>query len=556
MKYISKIFIKNILSSVNIVKFISSKIYLKKIGDKYISHCPFHNDKNPSFIVNEKENFYYCFGCKKYGNSINFLMNFSNINFFESIKEISNFIGIKLNLSDIKNNEFENSKKKYYFNKLIYKLAIIYNKSLLKNKNLYFIKNFLYNRGLDNKIIKKFLLGYSSKKIINKFIYKLNKFELNFLINLGFFIKNKNGKIYDRLYNRIIFPIYNIYNKIVAFGGRILNKSNYIKYINSSNNFYFIKKNCLYNLNNIRKKCFKIDKIIVVEGYLDVITLNKFGIYYVVALLGSSICKKQIKILYIYTNNIIYCYDGDKSGIISIYKTIDKSLFYLNEINKSFFIFLPKGEDPDSIMKKEGLNKFKNRIKNSIYILNLIFYLLSKKYNLFTYNGKISFVESLLNIVNKVNCYIIKLFMYKKLSFKVGINENRFINFNFRYNYNIKKKNEKFLRYLISLLLKNPKFSFLVNLSDYLFNIKVFGLYIFLKIINFYLCNKNINLNNIIENFSNLRVKLYLEYLFYYNFFSIKLNSKLLFLNILSNFRIYLINKKINKIFLYSKYNG
>ncbi len=558
MKYISNSFIKKLIYSIDIVEFISSKIFLRKIGNKYISNCPFHKDNNPSFIVNKEEKFYYCFGCKSHGNIIDFLMYYNNISFIDSIKELSYLNNIKLNYISYIDNKKSVNYKYFYFNKLISKLSILYHRSLLYIKELYFVRKFLFKRGLNINIIKKFFLGFSYKEIINKFIYNLNKFELNFLIKYGFFIKDINKKIYDRLYDRIIFPIYDIYNNIIAFGGRTINKYNFIKYINSSKNFFFIKKNCLYNLNNIRKRYIRLDKIIVVEGYLDVITLSKFGIYYVVGLLGSSISSKQIKILYFYTNKIIFCYDGDKSGINSIYRTIKIILNYINENNKSFFILLPNKEDPDSIIKKEGIKKFKYRIKKSISVLDLLFYFISCKYNLCTYEGKISFIKSFMSIINYLKSSIIKLFLLKKISYRIGFNENKLINlcnFSFKKIF-IKKKRKIFLRYLISLLLKNPKFSFLVNLSDELFNIKVFGLSIFLKIINFCILNVNINFNSIIKNFSNLRIKLYLEYLFFYNFFSKNTNDKLIFLNILNNFKIYLINKKIKKIFFYSKFYG
>ncbi len=553
MKYISRSFINKLLCYTNIVKVISSKINVKKVGNKYIAFCPFHLEKNPSFVINENDKYYYCFGCKTYGNIIDFLMRFNHINFLDSIKELCN-----INCLDFKFNYLNYNKKLYdnknYYLKLILKICNIYHNSLLFDKESFFVKNILFNRGINIKLIKFFLIGYSSKKIINKINYYFNKNEIKFFIKLGI-LKKKSNKIYDSLYNRIIFPIYDIYNRIIAFSGRTIYKNYKYKYINIKKNLYFNKKYCLYGFNYIRKKNLKLNKILIVEGYFDVITLNKYGIYYVVGLLGSHICIKQIIFLYNYTNKIIFCYDGDESGLISTKKTLFLMLKYINLNKKLYFIFLPSNYDPDLFIRENGILNFKNKINKAKSLYDILCYCILKK-NCFSYENKIFFVNKFLSFINKINSPLIKLFLYNKLYKKVGLNQNKIISIikNF-YNNKIFIKNNNIFRYLISILLKYTYLSNYININDKIFNlIYIYNLSLFLKIVNICLFNNNISILGIMNYFNNNRIKFYIEYLYINNFIYIKKNNeKFVFFNILNKLKIFLINKKIN--FYYSKYS-
>ncbi len=559
MKYISRNIIDRILSHSNIVKIISLRINLKKVGNKYISICPFHSEKNPSFIVNENKNYYYCFGCRTYGNIINFLMRFDNISFLESVKKISDICGLNIKFNNFIYHKklFNNNNKNYYY-KLMFKLANIYHNCLLFDNKSYYIRKILFNRGIDIKLIKYFSIGYSSNNIINEILKLLNTYEINFLIKLGLLI-NSNNKIYDILHNRIIFPIYNIYDEIVAFGGRITSNNCKYKYINIRKNFYFNKKYCLYGFNFIKKKSIKLKKILIVEGYFDVITLNKYGIYYVVSLLGCFICDKQINFLYYYTNVIIFCYDGDKSGLLSIKKTSLLLLKYINENKKCYFIFLPFNEDPDSYIRKYGILNFKIQINNAKSLYKVLFFLLYNNKNYLFNNNKINLINYFLFFIKKINSPIIKLLLYHKLFKNIGLNQTKI--FSIIKNFSIINKNnnnKNIFRCLISILLKYTYLCNLVNIKKYIFNFKnIYFLSLFLKIVNICLKNNNINIFNIISFFNNYRIKFYIEYLYINNFIYIKKdNEKNIFLNILNRLKIFLINKKIKYYYIKSSILG
>ncbi len=555
MGYISNDFIKNLINNTSIVKVISSKINLKKIGEKYKSFCPFHIEKNPSFIVDDSKNFYYCFGCKSYGNVIDFLMNYYNINFIDSIKELAYINGVNLVFSNsFKKKEYFNFllKKKYFYN-LILELNNFYHKSLLYNKKLLFVKKFLFNRGLNIDLIKRFSIGYSSVYLFNEWIYGLNYYKKNRLLKFKILFRDNKGRLYDKLYNRIIFPIYNLYNKIIAFGGRSLNKNCFSKYINSSNNIFFSKKNCLYGLNYIKKKN-NVNRILVVEGYMDVISLYKFKINYSVGLLGSFINNEQIKTLYFYTDKIIFCYDGDSSGLNSCKKTINLVLNYISETKESYFIFLPNNEDPDSIINKEGKSNFENRINNSLSIFKALFKLFFLDYNLLWINeSKFFFIKKVFYFISKIKSPLMKLYIRKKLFFEFGINDYKLNNYIY-----LKKINLKFtiFRCLISLLLKKTNLSNLVNIHDKLFNINIPGLLIFLNIVILCINNKNITFYEIIKFFRNKKIRFYLEFLFFWNFLPPNSNYKLIFLDLLKKLKIFIIDKRLNKFILKDEIYG
>ncbi len=556
MGYISNIFIKNLIYSTDIIKVISSKIPLKRVGTRYKTFCPFHKENNPSFVVDEDKKFYYCFGCKAYGNVIDFLMNFCNINFIDSIKELAVINGVDLVFSGTNDNKYSNNlSEKYCLSKLNLEIGCFYHSSLIYNEKLNFVRLFLFKRGLNICLIKRFFIGYSSIELFKKWINSIESSKIEVFIKYGVLVKDKKGNIYDRLYNRIIFPIYNLYNEIIAFGGRILNCNYYSKYINSTCNFFFSKKKNLYGLNLIDKNS-KINKILVVEGYMDVISLHKFGINYTVGLLGSSISSYQIKILYRYTNKIFFCYDGDISGLKSCESTIFLILNYISEIKKSFFIFLPNKEDPDSLIHKEGVNKFLDRINNSLSIFKALFKLFFLKYGLLlTDEKKIFFWKKIFYFVSKIRSPFIKFFIRRKILASIGIEEynlRNFLNFKFK----CSKRKNTILRCLISLLIKHTELSNLVNVYDKLFNINIPGLFFFLNLVILCINNKNMNFYELIKYKINSKYRLYLEYLFFWDFLIPNGDYKKVFLSLLNRLKIFIIDKKLSRLILRDKIFG
>ncbi len=554
VRFISNTFILNLISSSDIVKVISYDINLKKVGNIYKGFCPFHNEKNPSFTVNKTENFYYCFGCKVHGNIIDFLMNYHKLTFIESIKELS-YLNCKkiIYKKNYNYNFYLFKKKKYIFYKFMNNMNKVYFFSLF-NKKKKLILDYLLKRGLNLKSIKKFSIGFSCSFFFNRFIKYYKKKELDFLVNIGILGKNKYNFIFDKLNNRIIFPIFDIKKRVVAFGGRSINNLYNFKYINSSNNIFFSKKCCLYGLCYIKKDNYKLNRIIVVEGYIDVIILNQFKIKYVVGLLGSSISNEQIKILFNYTDNIIFCYDGDESGLISLKRTINILFPYVSEGKNFYFMFLPKGEDPDSIIRKKGKKFFEKIIKSSISFFDYFFKIMSIGINVNTYENKIKFANNLLPYIYKIESPLIRIFLRKKLSRIIGLFDERILEKTINLNINKKKIIKKkflILRYLIFFLIKKPYLSRLVNLYDPLFSEKkiIYGLCLFLNIVKICMYEKNISTNDIINSCVNYKVKYYLNILRlckFCDFYNENVNINIVFVDFLNKLKIIIINRKLD----------
>ena len=391
--------IKSILNNNDILDIISKHLKVRKIGSNFVCLCPFHKEKTPSFTINKNKQFYYCFGCHEYGNIINFLMKYNGYTFRETLIRLS------------KNNIYvENTKKNYKIT--IQNLKIenykIYNEYLKKAKNLYrnlLIKNndatfYLKERGIDVNTANFFELGWSGNFKKNLFsIFKDNKEEM--LKKFGLVIKNESGFNYNLFYERIMFPIYNMYGYLIGFGGRSM-FNNCPKYINSPKTYIFSKSNELYGLWYCIKNIKKLGYVIVVEGYMDVITLLRYGFYNVVSTMGTSVTKYQIKKLMKIVNKIIFVFDGDNSGRKASFKTSILLLPILKDKFKINITCLPSNHDPDSYLKNFGKRQFKLILYKSYSISKFVIYEIKQIYNLKKKNEKFKFL-------NKLNYLLIKI---------------------------------------------------------------------------------------------------------------------------------------------------
>ena len=392
---------KIIKSKVNLLDFVGKDIKLIKSGNGFKALCPFHNEKTPSFTINQEKNTFNCFGCGKSGDIFTYVMEKYKIDFKESLNILANEIGIdikKSNYEDIKKNT-ENKSKYFYIMNVITKY---YHEKLKKNYiNNQNISSFLNSKNIDIKTIEKFHLGYSdSFDSVIAFLLE-NKIEAQTLLNFGILKKNSKGKIYDIFAKRIIFPIKDKLNNTVGFGGRIL-EGNGPKYINSSENDFFKKRLLLYNMNNLKNIKSKLDKLFVVEGYTDVIAMDKKG-YNSVAPLGTAVSQEQLNIAWQYNNEPIIFFDGDEAGKNASYRVLDIALANL-EVEKSLgFIFLESKDDPDTILNKEaGENIMHSLLDNKLsFIEALVKSELNENFN--TPEGILLFKRNLLNKINKIN---------------------------------------------------------------------------------------------------------------------------------------------------------
>tara|TARA_B100001250_G_scaffold11289_1_gene9774 strand:- start:98 stop:1873 length:1776 start_codon:yes stop_codon:yes gene_type:complete len=356
MKY-PKEYLDEIKTRLKVSTVISKTVNLKKRGKEYVGLSPFKTEKTPSFTVNDEKEFYHCFSTGEHGNIFDFIMKTQNLKFGEAVKALANLAGMRPYSFSKQDEEREKNWIKY---KSIYlKYVDYYHNQLFKNPLAEIAKEYLKKRKLTAEDVKKFKIGFVTNDV-NFFDLLLNEFEENNLKECGlFYFDEKKKKYFDRFRERIIFPINNISGDPIALGGRIINSSNYLaKYINSPETPFFKKGSNLFNLDKARKLSNKVDIIFLVEGYMDVVGLNKNGIDNVVANLGTSLTNRQILILNQFFDHIIICFDGDEGGYKAALRAAENSIIDLQPEKKISFLFLPDSHDPDSFVNKHGKEYF------------------------------------------------------------------------------------------------------------------------------------------------------------------------------------------------------
>ena len=358
MAMISDQTIELIRSRVNIVDIIGEYTDLKRAGSSFKGLCPFHNEKTPSFTVDDKKQLFHCFGCGAGGDIVSFIMQKEGLSYKESLEFLANKAGVTITYNDSSSQNPRN-KELYEINKDI---MMFFYKNLLTNKDAI---NYLKARGLSSSIVNKFMLGFAKDSwddLINYSEYK--GYDRNDLEDIGLIKKSTQGKYYDKYRNRIIFPIINHYGNVIGFGGRSIDDQ-MPKYLNSPESSIFKKRYNLYGLNVYKRQ--KKKDIVLVEGYMDVIALNNHGIDYAVASLGTALTNDQAKLIKRYADNVYICYDSDGAGIKATDKAVD---IFLNEGIVPKVIVLDDGLDPDDFIKKFGQEKFLEKKEQALDAYN------------------------------------------------------------------------------------------------------------------------------------------------------------------------------------------
>ncbi|XBC42342.1 MAG: DNA primase [Buchnera aphidicola (Meitanaphis elongallis)] len=550
---IPKYFINELLHQTNIIDVIKTKIPLKKSGKNYNAHCPFHQENTPSFTVSYEKQFYYCFGCNSHGNIIDFLINYEKLTFIESIEELAIINGLHIPYKKLYSAQEFNYEERNNLYFLTEKLSHIYHENIFKIAYAY---EYLINRGINKFMIQYFNIGFSVSnwnEIQNKI--KTNNFNFQELINIGVLGINNTGHKYDRLRKRIIFPIRNKNGKVVGFGGRSLNNT-FPKYINSPETNIFQKSRHLYGLYEILKHNPKPEKLLVVEGYIDVITLFQFNINYSIATLGTSITNHQIRLLFRITNTIIYCYDGDVAGKKAAWRALQITLSNIHDGKHIKFMFLPNGEDPDTIIRKEGTKKFEQRINNAISLSNFLFNKLFENINLNSINERSYLSSTIINLINKIPGKVMRMYLFHKLGNKIGIpDQNVLKQLDTKNTYKTLKAYNEYptttkitIRILIGLLIQNPTLVLKIPSVQYLNNFNLTGLPIFLNLMQKCTEFPNCNTGQILEMYRKTKVFEKLKQLAKWNHMIADNQVKQVFLDSLTNLNNRALEHEYNKL--------
>lgn len=391
MANIDRAFIDQVLASTDIVELIKEKVALSKNGANYKGLCPFHNEKTPSFNVSSNKQFYHCFGCGASGDAIKFLTEHDHLTFIEALSKLAQAANIEMPDSTKKNDTTYNL---FISNK---KAADFYNKTLKSNNDA---NAYLSKREINQTMIETFQIGLANDSWddLTK-IFTKDKVIENAL-GAGLLIKS-NNKIYDRFRNRIMFPIRNSTGNIIGFGGRIFNQQDGAKYLNSPETKLFHKSYELYGLYESKKSISQEDKVLIVEGYTDVIGLHNSGIKNCVATLGTAFTKFHFKKIIRYTNNITFCFDGDVAGKSAAWKAINNCLPELKDGVQLSLIFLPEGSDPDTFVKEEK-DEFLNLINNAMPLSQFIIQSLKSNLDINSVEGRTAFLINAKKIIDEM----------------------------------------------------------------------------------------------------------------------------------------------------------
>ena len=380
MKY-PKEYLDEIKTRLKVSNVVSKYVQLKKRGKEFVGLSPFKNEKTPSFTVNDEKGFFHCFSTSEHGNIFDFLMKTQNLKFGEAVKTLALQAGMRPYTFSKADEERERALKDY--TSLYSEYVNFYHNELLNNPETKSSLDYLKNRKLTLETVKNFKLGYV-KKNSNIFENLKKNFNEKILKECGIFYFDEKKNIFvDRFRDRIIFPINSISGSPIAIGGRIMQKNSFFaKYINSPETQFFKKGNNLYNIDRARKLSNKINQIFLVEGYMDVISLNNRGIENCVANLGTALTERQVAILNQFFNEIVICFDGDESGYKAAVRAAENSIKELKPEKQISFLFLPDNEDPDTFISKNGKEKFlKYYQTNKILIHEFLFDNLKKQSN-------------------------------------------------------------------------------------------------------------------------------------------------------------------------------
>lgn len=419
-KKIPQGFIQELLDRVDIVDLIGRRVPIKKKGINYSACCPFHKEKTPSFSVNQDKQFFYCFGCGKHGNALTFLMDHDHMEFVEAIEELSRQLGLEIPYENFNpaqhsnSNSNSNSNSDPDLNSIHTPTEILY--QVMEQASLFFQHQlrhhpegqtaiqYLKSRGLSGQIAKTFCIGYAPDQW-DTLLKQFSEDKIQALLDAGLLIKNDQGRIYDRFRHRIIFPIHDRRGRVVGFGGRVLNNEEKPKYLNSPETPIFHKGEVLYGLYESRKaesSLSPITQIILVEGYMDVVALHEHELRFAMATLGTASSEAHFKAIFKICKKLIICFDGDQAGRQAALRALNNVLVLITGQEDIKFLFVPEDQDPDSLIRQEGKDRFLQRAEQALSLSDYLLKIITQDLNLNSLEGRSQLVSLSLPYLNKM----------------------------------------------------------------------------------------------------------------------------------------------------------
>ncbi|WP_341219804.1 DNA primase [uncultured Pseudoalteromonas sp.] len=401
---IPRSFIDDLLARTDIVDLIDSKVGLKKAGKDYQACCPFHNEKSPSFTVSQDKQFYHCFGCGANGNAISFVMEYDKLEFVDAIEELASMLNLDVPREQGGSSAPERTaaQKRSDYDLMLH-TARFYQHQLKHHANSAAVIDYVKGRGLSGETVKKFMVGYAPSEWDGLCLQLgRNKEQKEQLVELKLASEKTPGRQFDFFRDRLMFPIRDKRGRVVAFGGRVMQADQGPKYLNSPETRIFHKGFELYGLYEAKQAHKKLEHILIVEGYMDVVALAEKEIEYAVAALGTATTSEHMHTLFRATDKVICCYDGDRAGRDAAWRALENALPYLNDGKALNFVFLPDGEDPDSLVQKEGKEAFEQRLSEADDFTKVMFNKLSQEIDLTLDSGKAKLLSAALPLIEKI----------------------------------------------------------------------------------------------------------------------------------------------------------
>ncbi len=382
-------FIDGLTARVDIVEVIDSYVALRKAGREYVARCPFHEEKTPSFTVSPEKQFYHCFGCGAHGTVIGFVMEYCHLDFVDAVHELAHRIGLQVPKTEGGEERARRGGESF---DILREAADYFRRQLRDHPQGRLAIDYLKGRGVTGETAAEFGIGYAPAGWDNLSSFMGGKFSAGTLAEAGLLIKRDQGGYYDRFRDRVMFPIRDARGRVIGFGGRVIGNDT-PKYLNSPETELFHKGRELYGLYEARSSVKQLERLLVVEGYMDVVMLAQHGVRNAVATLGTATTPQHLERMFRLVPEVIFCFDGDRAGREAAWRALEQALPALRDGWQARFMFLPEGDDPDSLVRKEHKEMFERRVENAITLSTFFYDTLVGRADISSIDGRARLVE-------------------------------------------------------------------------------------------------------------------------------------------------------------------
>ncbi|EWH01957.1 DNA primase [Halomonas sp. BC04] len=420
-------FIDDLLARVDVVEIVGERVQLKKAGRNHAGLCPFHQEKTPSFTVSADKQFYHCFGCGAHGNALRFLMEYDNLPFPEAVEQLASRLGLEVPREGADDPRAQARERKRQEGVNLLELSASFFRERLKMPEGQAARHYLAERGLSPEVQTAFGIGYApaeweslKRHLSARDIPEAVQIEYGLLVH-----REESGRTYDRFRDRVMFPIRDVRGRTIAFGGRVLGDAK-PKYLNSPETPVFHKGRELYGLFEARQANARLERLVIVEGYMDVVALAQFGIRNAVATLGTSTSEDHLSRLFRMVDEVVFCFDGDRAGRQAASRALEVVLPLMIDGRQARFLFLPEGDDPDTLVRREGAEAFVDRITCASPLSEFLFDQAARGRDLARIEDRERYASQVLAATGKLPDGLLKSLMLNELSRRTGVERSRF----------------------------------------------------------------------------------------------------------------------------------